>query len=751
MWWNGNANSAAALAGLGLLSVSTQVVSLRELMVAASGDETAVGLGLAAWFCGIALGAGLARRGAYRHPAVLAAGVLVVLGLWLGLSTFLGRLAAALLAPPAGELPGFERSVLIAALLLLPPGALSGAAFTALVGTCKRARVSHPVSALYVFESAGSLLGGLALTFLLLPWSIPTRGAWLLAAAGWLALLPAARAGLVRGRWLMTTLAAIALAIAATPAASWLAQVGIETRFWAQAPGQELLGWVETPYEHLAVGKRSGSLSVYRSGTWSVTFPDRAEHQTQAHLMALLSPAPRRVLALGDVAFGQLRHLLRHGVESVRIVTIDREGFQAVAARLPAADRRALEDPRVELVFTDPRVELASGGTWFDLILADLPPPETLLLARLTTVETFELMAGRLAADGVVLVPFPTPASMLTGSSEALATSLYATLRQVFPVVRAAPGDRGLFAAGFDPARVTLDPEELAARWRSRGLSSEVFVPEVLDVLYPPGRVEGFESQLTARAEPGDVSRDARPAAFLHALALRQQNAASPVGAAIGRLADVPPAWIASGIALPSLLVFLVLLVRRRSPRPSLLGPVHALAATGACGMIWGLVILLSYQARAGALYGQLGALTGLFMAGLAAGAHLGIRLCRAHGPLAAPLVALAFAAVIPVALWLLGIWPSMAPIVALAVHGLLVALAGLVTGGVVPAMTSRLGRAGVGAVGQGAILEAADHAGAAVGALLGGVVLIPVLGFVGTAAALTAVQALALTALVRK
>jgi spermidine synthase len=734
------------LVGLGVTSVSAQVLLLRELIVGASGDETAVGLGLAGWLLGIAGGAVAARRWARRSGGRGAAWPLAGLAAWLALAVPLARFLTSALAPPAGEVAGLGTQLVLAALLAVPPGALAGGAFTALAGRLERAARSRAVAALYVLEALGSLAGGLLLTLLLLPWMLPTRAGLLLGALGAGCALPLTGPGWRRGRPALAGLAVLLAAVSVSPLAHRLADAGSAARFSVQAPGQQLLAWEETPYEHVALGRIDGTVSVYRSGSYAGGFPDPAEHETAAHLLASLSPELRRVLLIGDQHLGQLAFLLRHDVDKVELVQMDREAFALIREQLPRADRRALRDPRVEVVFADPRHHLAREGPAYDLIVLDRPRPETLLLARLTTVEAFGSAARRLTDRGVLVVSLATPPNALTGSAAAMAASVHGAMAAVFSEVEAAPGSRGVLIGGDDPGAVTLDPDVLADRWRRRGVSSEVFVPELFDVLYPPARVAGFTAELRRLSGHVPPSRDARPAAFLHALALRQQTASGTAGGWLARLARVPSWWWLLAMSAPSLLVFVVAgAIRARRPeRPAgALPGVHALAATGAAGMLWSLLLLFSFQTRAGALYGQLGALTGLFMAGLGAGGWAGISVTRRWGVRVMPAVALAFAVLVPLALQGIDAWTAMPRAAAFVVHGLLMAAAGAATGGVVPAATAVLERAGRDPVAMGAALEGADHGGAAVGALAGAVILVPVLGLPLAAGALALVQAL--------
>jgi len=98
---NGGGHSAFLAAGL--IATAAQVLLLRELVVDVAGDEASIGVGLAAWLLGIAVGAAVARR---RESSDAGAG-LATLAVLPPLAIVAGRILRPVLFPNAGELPAW--------------------------------------------------------------------------------------------------------------------------------------------------------------------------------------------------------------------------------------------------------------------------------------------------------------------------------------------------------------------------------------------------------------------------------------------------------------------------------------------------------------------------------------------------------------------------------------------------------------------------------------------------------------------
>lgn len=683
-------STALDLVVLGFSAAVAQAVLVREAMGALGGSELAWGMVLGAWLGGMGLGAwaGVHRPAAPTHlpqmMVVLAAGGVVLL-----------RAAPALLGQSPGEVSSTVRAAWVW-LAAVTPGAVSGgAAFASLAARLPQRDAAGQA---YSLESAGGVLGGLTLTYLLASCgSVPA----LCVTAG----LTAAAQLMARRRWWLALTAAVLGLGLAWPAENALASAGWR---WAGHPG-EMETWRNTRQQRVELSAGQPA-ALYADGHLLAVLPDPYRASLRGHLLALLHPAPRRVLLVGAVPGEMDRPLLRHPIERLDEVVEDPglldlvEGARALLP-LPAGDAA-----RRHFVVSDPLRAVRQGGPWDLVILAD-PDPATMRQNRTRTVEFVREAAATLAPKGVLAMRVGVGDTFLAGTGGRLLAVLHATLREALPATRAIPGEEVWLLGSQAPSSLETDAGILAARWRERSIADEVFAPEMLPILLDADRAASLQRFLDATH--AEVNTVARPRAVLLAAALQEGRADGAVVRWLSRISDgVEPTAVLLGLAWAAWL--LVSGVRRRAPRAGVA------VLVGVASMGWWLLLLAVWQGTRGSVYAEVGALSAAFMAGIWVGSRW---ICRQARRATALLPGLLLAGTM-LSLGLVAGLPRRWPMVAVP---LLLAVAGGLTGAAFPGLAAWPGSHGR-ALGAGRGF-AADEIGAAGGAAILGVVVLPVLG----------------------
>lgn len=98
-------------------------------------------------------------------------------------------------------------------------------------------------------------------------------------------------------------------------------------------------------------------------------------HEMMTHVPVLAHGKAQRVLIIGGGDGGILREALRHKVEGVTMVEIDRAVVDMCVKYLPSIPGRAFEDKRTNLVIADGARFVAETDDRFDVIIVDSTDP----------------------------------------------------------------------------------------------------------------------------------------------------------------------------------------------------------------------------------------------------------------------------------------------------------------------------------------------------------------------------------------
>lgn len=457
--------------------------------------------------------------------------------------------------------------------------------------------------------------------------------------------------------------------------------------------------------------------------------------------------------------------------QAVTYVELDPLLIEAARAYLPPEDVAVLRDLRVRLVLTDGRLYVkaaekahrTSDGLTspFDVVILDLPEPATGALNRFYTREFFAEVRGILNPGGVFALGLPSAENYWSPELARRNGSVYYTLRAVFPAVLVLPGEHNFFLASDLP--LEADPSVLAGRLAERAIETRWVTPDYIQYVFTTDRFAGVGRELEAMAGVR-LNADLTPICYYYDLALwlsrfyPNLRQAFPLGGPTAESANlINLGWVAVPLALG------VALVRWRRGWAI---PI-AIAAIGLAGMMLEVVILFAFQVLHGTIYAEVSLVMTAFMAGLALGSATGnwlltcredegrrngflrpssfvLRLLSDGVGARRALVALLAAIVVYSGLFPLVI--SMTVPAPTLIFPLLALLAGALTGMAFPLAVALIRGNIAPTVGM---LYGADLVGGCLGALLGAVLFIPLLGISQTCGAIALVGLAGLLALV--
>ena len=606
-----------------------QIVLMREVMVLFNGNELSLGLVLAAWLAWTAAGSAVTGWLTQKSADVsIAAGIVeCVCGLSLPFTVIALRDARALLQTVPGELFSPGRTAFICLVCVSIFCLLSGALFALAAQLLRKSHAALPQlasSSVYLLETAGCALGGIATSIVLLRFLGSIQIAMLVAVlcvgAG-VSLFLRTRKG-----------TAVAMAAAAAIAAPLLLYVAPRVeritlqRLW---PGFNLIASRDSIYGRLTVIGAGGIRSIYDNGSILSSVPDPAAAEESVHYALLEHPAPGKVLLIGGGMNGSIAEALKHPtIERLDYVELDPALIAMYRQIFPVESGREFSDRRVRVHLMDGRLYLRGSRERFDVVIVNVPDPANAQLNRFYTTEFFSTVREHLAPGGLLALQLRSSEDYVSPELAAFLRCVTRSLKEVFPRVAVIPGESLHLFAAAEPGALTEDPLVLIARLKARNLHTQFVREYFIPFRMMPDRMD----QIYALLEPGAdtaVNRDFHPAAYyfngiLWSAQFGHGYARLLEDAGHISFSQVLAAVIALSIAL--LLFFVVGAGPRGRAQAS---AVWCVVASGYALMTLQILLLLSFQAVFGFLYRELALLIGMFMAGIAAGSWLGIKRLR--------------------------------------------------------------------------------------------------------------------------
>lgn len=601
------------LFNIGLISLLSQVILLRELSVAFYGVELIYLFALGIWLFFTAAGAMISR---YR---IATAGAMTVaflcLAVLLPLDVLFIRASRLIFAGVPGAYLPFYQQLLVPMLALFPIGLLTGFLFPLAAtiyinekpnkereGNDKIQSSQRTLALAYGIESLGALAGGI-LSTLFLKFDIPVLAATLLCSV-FIALIPLIFMRKTDKAWRLAAVIAVCCLIAL----NWTSWLDRKTIGWNHP---HLVESQDTAYGRITVTGLSGQAAVFENNVLSFE-TEGTEGETFAHLTALQHPHPRQVLLLGGGMEGLVEALRQHPVEKIDVVELNPRMIRMVSRHMPPERQSTLNTPPVRLIFADPRDFLRHSDA-YDLILVAMPDPASGQTNRFYTREFFQACAARLHPGGVIGLRLRSAENIWPPPLMYRMASIDGALKSVFPHVLFLPGTTNIVTAAATP--LAEDAAPLIERWQSRQISARLVRPPFINYLFTNDRFQEIRQIMeTTVISPNS---DIRPVCYRYTLQIW--------------LSKFFPRASFHDVTLPAVLFSLAVMagaffLARSHPSISRIFPgkrVFLAGMAGFCGMILQNVLLLHYQVKDGALYQDIGLLIACFMAGMALGAIL--------------------------------------------------------------------------------------------------------------------------------
>ncbi len=469
---------------------------------------------------------------------------------------------------------------IIALLLLLAPLCLlSGYAFAMLVKAAEQG--NKRFAAIYAIETAGSLAGGIAVSFLLVRW------------------LSVMESLLFTSLLVMVLLWSILKEKRALPAALlFLILMVLFVTFPLDQKiksflfgNQEVVATHETPYGNITVCVNGDEKTIFENGSALFNTGDAIVSEEFVHYAMLQHPSPEKVL----VVSGDLPAIAAEVLKYPGITRLDYVEINPGLMELISPYKEIPNDDRITIIPGDARRFIQRTSDRWDVVIMAVPDPSSMQINRYYTEGFISLLKQKLNRSGVVIYGISPSGNYISPEKINLEASLFQTLSGSFSQVRILPGERDYFIASDDSLSARIG--ELSA---SRGIGGNYVNIDYMDDLTLESRGKAIVENIRGI---NLTNSDLKPLpVFYHTLRYLSQ-------------------FMGRNFALLLIPVVLLLVFLHR------MNPVSAgMFVTGLTASSTEILLIFWFQVVFGNLYAAIGVIFALFMGGLALGSAAGNR-----------------------------------------------------------------------------------------------------------------------------
>jgi NosR/NirI family nitrous oxide reductase transcriptional regulator len=729
----------------GLFGLGAQILLFQECLSAFGRGDTCVGLYLTASFLWAVVGIAIAGRVARLVRAEwMLMGCIPVVGLQYALTALAGGAfaASATVVPPFHQVLGWS-------LLVTLPFGLQMGLLLPMVNRHARKLTGAPIRHLPAAVAAGGFAGGLG-TAILLDRGAAGASIFLILAsvlcgsAVWSALGGPRphRSRAVQAVTVTCLLLVLGALISRTDRV--LATIVQEEKWSRARTGGFWAGSFATQQGEYLYGSSDGQWLIVRDGRVFETVGDRKQAGRVAAMALAQNYRAQHVLVFGD-GLSVCEALLKSPhVKAVDWLTLEPQYMQAMPGHLPQELR--IRDERLQVQAGDMRSILSDRPEAYDIVIVNLPSNINGALNRYASVEFFEQVKKALTPTGFLVFGMPGEDDAKELEAGYLNAWIKATLDAVFSQTILVPQERMFFLSAGSSV-LLISPTSLATRFSLLENARQILPPEELESVYQPDRAMAVLDACGWVSLPSDalLNSDRMPSpALSHLLLALERSGLS--------LLKPVRSFLQAGLMLTLIAVALLGLVRlaysvRTAPRPcssfDLRRGVNlrrdtqwVLAASAAIGTGWLIVILNACQTGDGPLQSCFGWIVSIFTGGLAIGVLTASKIALASDknslryvrPILWALlgcIVLQTVALLGSGLWINRVSTAVLPVMSIA-SGI---LCGVVLALGMEMLQACSGDIDVPVEGAGA----AGLLGAAIGALVVSVLLIPLLGLQAT------------------
>ncbi len=593
----------------GFASIISQIILIREFLFIFYGNELSIGIFLAVWLMWSGLGSyavNFIKSDRFFSPFITRL-LLMLLPITAFITLLLLKNSLYFLEVNSGQYPSIFDTAIFVLVAMLPIGLITGILFTSIIRFMKGKDNRRTSNSVYVFESIGSMAGGLLFILLLNKY---VGSLFVLVLLLSLSVMIPVKKQRRKSLSLLTPLLVALLVFSPVEDIERLLTISQ----WKQINGElKFEKEIKTDYQTLSIMELAGERTLYSDGKPAYSIPDIYNSEKFVHTVFSQAKAVKDVLLIGSSASGLQAEILKYG-SKIDCVEPDRALFEFTSYLLTESEKEAIKQGRINFINRDGREYVNSCTKSYDVILLNTGGPATMNKNRFYTLEFFEKIKKILNKDGIFAFSMQSAEDFLGDDLKNFNASVFNAFSHIFDKYVLVTGDK-LILIGSTVELTGYNIESIMSGFTDRKISTEYFSPYMFPQIFREERAGNFLQTIS-------VANDVKTNTDNNSAALFYHNAL--VGSFLGGIDIKHLSNIVSHTLLALVVILSAALIFFRIKKQAAFKKISLQLSAFLLGVVSitaSLVVMFDFQTAFGSIYITAGIMFALNMSGLAFGA----------------------------------------------------------------------------------------------------------------------------------
>ena len=566
-----------SITALGISSIITQLILMREFVSVFYGNELVFGVILANWLLLTGIGAYLGKfLDRIKNKITLLIICQILIAFLPFLNIFLIRTLSNVIFP-MGSLVGITQIFFSSFILLLPYCLISGFLLVLFCRVFSKKQDETSIGKVYFIDNIGDILGGFLFSFVLIFILNPFQMIFFIM---FINLLAASLLAIFVKKRLLKNILLFLLIFSLVFAIVDFNKITTEIKY----KNQDLLYQKNSLYGNLVITKTQDQLNFFENGIILFSTENTIANEETIHYTLVQHENPKNILLISGGVSGTANEILKYNIKKIDYVELD-----PLIIELGKKYTKNLDNKKINIINKDARLFVKQTDEKYDIVIIDLPDPSTAQLNRFYTTEFFKELKKTLNNDAVISLSLSSAENYFSKEIIQLNSVIYSTLKSNFKNVIIIPGQRNYFIASDN--NLTY---KIAERINKKEINTTYVNRYYLKGVLTKDRINYVLSSIDKNIKP---NKDFNPVSYYYHMLF----------------------WVSQFkfnyypfIAV--ILILIALYLFKIKPIP------FAIFTTGFAGASLEVVLLIGFQILYGYVYHKIGVVITAFMLGLAIG-----------------------------------------------------------------------------------------------------------------------------------